>query len=52
VDHLELRPFDVSTSSGLEIEMWLVATSGAEALHDVGALLHSPLTKLGISKKM
>jgi hypothetical protein len=21
VDHLELRPFDVSTSSGLEIEM-------------------------------
>jgi hypothetical protein len=52
VDHLELRPFEVLTSSCPKIEMRLVAASGAEALHDVGPFLFSPLTKLGISQEI
>jgi hypothetical protein len=51
VDHLQLRPFDVLTSSGLEIEMRLVIIGNVETLHDVGALLLSPLTKLGITQE-
>ncbi len=48
---MQLRPFDVLTSSGLEIEMRLVIIGNAKALHDVGALLLSPLTKLGITQE-
>jgi hypothetical protein len=48
VDHLELRPFDVLTSSHLENETRLTAIGGVKALHDVGSFLLSPLTELGI----
>jgi hypothetical protein len=33
--HLELRPFDVSTSSSSKIETQLAIASGTKALHDV-----------------
>jgi len=49
VDHLELRPLEVSTSSHPKIEMQLVAASGVKALHDVGPLLLSPFTEFSIS---
>jgi hypothetical protein len=48
VDHLKLRPLDVSTSSRLENEMQLAVASGAKGVHDVGSLLLYPLTKFGI----
>jgi hypothetical protein len=48
VDHLELMPLEVSTSSSLEIEMQLAVVNGAKALHDVGLLLLSPLMEVGI----
>lgn len=51
MDHLELRPLDVLTSSSPKIEMWLVVVSRVEALHDVGLFLFSPLTKFGISQE-
>lgn len=51
VDHLELRPLEISTSSSLEIETRLAIIGGVEALHDVGPLLLSPFTKLGISQE-
>jgi len=48
VDHLELKPFDVLTSSHPKNEMRLAVVSGTKALHDVGFLLLSPLTKLSV----
>jgi hypothetical protein len=48
LDHSELKPLEVSTSSGPKIEMQLVVASGMEVLHDVGPLLLSPFTELGI----
>jgi hypothetical protein len=48
VDHSELKPFEVLTSSRPKIETQLAATNGVEALHDVGPFLFSPFTKLGI----
>jgi hypothetical protein len=51
VDHLELRPIEISTSFGLEIETQLATASGIEALHDVGPLMFFPLTELGISQE-
>jgi hypothetical protein len=51
VDHLELRPLDVLTSSSLEIEMWLAAVGAAKALHVVGPFILSPFTKFGMSQE-
>jgi hypothetical protein len=39
MDHLELKPLEVSTSYGPKIEMQLAVVGGLEALHDVGPLL-------------
>jgi hypothetical protein len=36
VDHLELKPYDVCTSSHPEVETQLVIASGMEGSHDVG----------------
>jgi hypothetical protein len=51
VDHSKLKPIEVLTSFGPEIEMQLAIAGGVQALHDVGPLLLSPLTKLGISQE-
>jgi hypothetical protein len=48
VDHSELRPFDVSTSSHLENETQLGATGGAKTLHVMGSFLPFPFMELGI----
>jgi hypothetical protein len=52
VDHSKLRPLEVLTSFCPKIEMQLATTNGVEVLHDVGLLLFSPLTKLGISQEV
>jgi hypothetical protein len=36
VDHLELKPFDVSTSFHPKVETRLAVASGMEGWHDVG----------------
>jgi hypothetical protein len=51
VDHLELRPIEISTSFGPEIETQLAAAGGIEVLHDLGPLMFFLLTKLGISQE-
>jgi hypothetical protein len=51
VDHSKLKPIEVLTSFSPEIETQLAIVGGVEALHDVGPLLLSPLTELGISQE-
>jgi hypothetical protein len=48
VDHLELKPFDVLTSSRLKNKMPLVVASAIEVVHDVGSFLFYPFMELGI----
>ncbi len=43
VDHLELKPLKVSTSSSPKIETQFAIVGGVEALPNVGPLLFSPL---------
>jgi hypothetical protein len=51
VDHLEMKPIEISTSFSPKIETQLATASGIETLHDVGPLMFFPLTELGISQE-